>query len=168
MRPSPPRPDATACYRVVDLHTALTTRYQTDAHLVCYTCDTPTGMHHRLRKDFAGEYRWPPTLGVLMADVDNTPHQAWAPETRAAAQATFDRLVGEGFGVYTTNKGYRVIALLERPVRFDEAEPFIRALHFKLSGMGVSPDPQCKDWTRHYRLPFVMRSGKPTTSELML
>ena len=116
MRPSPPRPDATPCYKVTEIHRALSTSYVSDAHCVCYTCASPDGMHHRLRKDFAAEYPYPPVLSLLMADVDNDPHVPWTDATMAAADPVFVRLISEGFGVYTTNKGYRVICLLPEPI----------------------------------------------------
>lgn len=153
-------------YQQVGLETALRTVWPTDAHLVTYLCPTDDGMQPRLRKIDAHEYKYQPICEVLMADVDNPEHAAWTPETLAAAP--FAMLLEEGYGVYTTAHGYRVIAILESPVSYTEVEGYIHAMLLDLLRLRISPDSSCRDWSRHFRLPHVMRDGRPFESKLML
>jgi hypothetical protein len=73
--------------------------------------------------------------------------------------------------VYFTSKGARLLFALAEPVPTETVEPLIAAVIGFLRSIGLnadetgepglSADEACKDWTRHFRLPNVLRERKP-------
>ena len=53
-------------------------------------------------------------------------------------------------------------SLQELPVQ--EVEPYLHRWHVELIEAGIDVDTKCKDWTRHYRLPNVIREGQTYVS----
>ncbi len=65
--------------------------------------------------------------------------------------------------VYTTRHGLRVVYVFEEPVSVDKAEGHILWTINKFRANGLEGmDQACADWTRLFRLPFVMRGHQGT------
>ena len=153
-----------ADFDVVNLTDALSVDYLTDAHLVTYYFTRgglPLAKQPRVRKN---GLEWVLSQGYelwhdcLFVDVDN--HGAdgkktpWTPELREE----FDELwhvapVLQTAGLYLTTNGYRLIQLLDEPLAPPDVERYLQGWHDELRDAGVEPDPACRDWTRHFRLP---------------
>ena len=146
-------------YSVLPLRDALARSYATDAHAVTYVID---GSAEQPRLTKAGL----PILGMavsvhcLFCDVDNPGHSAWTDELRYEAREREAKLdILQTVGIYETAHGLRYVQPLEQPVPAAEAERYLATWLGELSASGVHVDAACKDWTRHYRLPNVVRDG---------
>jgi AAA domain-containing protein len=137
---------------------ALASRYDTDAHFSAYSCP---GVPRRLAGRgalAAGEV----SMVALVADVDH----AWCLEEAAKVDALF---AARGRGLaYTTRGGYRIVYRLAESIRLATPADAERwkiaydAWRAGLAAYGIDADPACKDWTRLYRLPLVVRDGVPS------
>lgn len=136
---------------------ALSRSWPTDAHCTQYVAD------HRLVKDYAPDDL---SFRLLIADIDNPGHVAWTEETIAEARERWFAWSGATVGVYSTRSGLRFVQPLSSPVPRAKAEATIRAWHAQLIAAGWHPDERARDWTRLFRLPFVVRDGLPTAPEL--
>jgi len=67
------------------------------------------------------------------------------------------------YALYTTAHGMRLMYMPTAPVPVDDAEGMVRALAGMLLKAGIETDQGCCDWTRLYRLPRVLRSGRRTS-----
>jgi len=166
----PKHDDVPAVY-YVPLSRVLETRYDFDAHFSAYSAPS---VPKRLSTN-------PPAFeridgGVqmvaLVVDVDDPVNHAigepargeWLEvERRRAAgmQEHFDAVY------YETRGGYRLVILLEQPAVIASAEDYAEWRLYYLTWLahlhrrfGILGDPGCRDWTRAYRLPLVVRSGK--------
>ncbi len=161
----------TPAYRITELRAALEATYRSDAHLVLYYVP---GLERQPRITKSG-LPWfvstgtpMPVVDVFFADVDNPDHASWTDELRAAFEtlrATAPSL--QTAGIYFTTHGYRVVQPIWRAIPADEAERYIGAWLLTLENDGVVVDHHCRDWTRHYRLPNVVREGRPYRTPLL-
>jgi len=151
--------DVPFAYQVLELNEALERRYTSDAHLVTYVANGLV-RQQRVNKPGLAAYPHPLRVECFFADVDNPGHALWTDETLAEARATdphHEALATTG--LYYTSAGRRIVQPLEKPVLAGEAEPYIRAWLVSLEQAGLAVDHNCRDWTRHFRLPYVRREG---------
>lgn len=64
--------------------------------------------------------------------------------------------------VYTTKNGARLIYVLPEQVLVREVEDYHRGLVHLFGTKGLIADKKCSDWTRFFRMPAVMRDGRPS------
>lgn len=142
-----------------DLKTALYTRYDHDAHAVQYTipgADRIPRLGTGILAHVGPEDT--PVVDTILFDVDNpdhTPH----PDPPPLAPA-FD--LPPWVGWYRTRAGWRLIVILSRPVPVTQWRGLRECV---LSDLGPVPglDNATADWTRLFRLPYVVRDGVPTS-----
>jgi len=147
-------------YEVLELGEALQREYRTDAHLVTYVV-RGARRQPRINKPGLPSFPQPVEVGVFFCDVDNPDHAPWTPETLGEALVQYDNLaVLQTAGVYHTAHGRRIVQPLAEPIPAGEVEPYIRRWFRHLEDAGLAVDWQCRDWTRHYRLPHVFRDGR--------
>lgn len=146
------------------LDTALVTRHVTDAHAVGYLVSSDTDAQPRLTiqgGNWLSANGYEPTLNVVFFDVDNPRHQVWKDED--APWDALDRLRNikelSQFGIYFTRSGYRLVAPLARPVLLQLANSYLQQAAQYLTSLGVPVDMQTLQWSRCFRLPFVVRDG---------
>lgn len=174
-------------FRAGDCVTGLESTYHTDAHFVPYHLvdarqSTPLPLREvpRLKK---GAARTLEGLGVLVRfdlivfDVDDPiahaenkrrehagdPQRVPAsPEWRREVCSALGGLPGAvstRLGWYETRGGYRLLWGLPYAVDASTyAAIYLRMLTF-FTAHGITADPSCKDWTRLYRCPRVLRDG---------
>lgn len=152
------------CYRTVELVDALTTEYPQDYHAVPYVV-RGMGRMYRLNKPGLARVSQPIDLHAFFCDVDNPKHVAWTEELLAKALEEYEALdVLKTVGIYHTKGGRRFVQPLATPVQVPEAELHLWRWLRQLQAAGLNVDLRCRDWTRHYRLPHVLRDGKPYRS----
>ena len=76
-----------------------------------------------------------------------------------------DSIVSHWSQAYTTRNGGRIIYTLDVPVPADECEGYINSLLIQWKDLGVEMDRACKDWTRLFRAPQVIRDGKKSNED---
>lgn len=153
-----PNPAATPDFEVLELCDALGREYSTDAHLVTYVVDRAS-KQPRIKKSSLVKFGASIRVHCLFCDVDNPDHGDWTEALRSMAREREAELrVLQSVGVYETAHGLRYIQPIE-PVPVEDAERHLARWLDELRAAGVDADPTCKDWTRHYRLPNVMRGG---------
>jgi len=151
------------------LEVALKTAYSSDAHAV------PYAVYHRgelldtaprIRKEALaglGDAEIEVLFGCLFVDVDHPtkePTDGWYAAER-------DKLTGAGMAyAYRTRGGYRLVWLLERPASPEQYEALHAAVRRQLASIGVEADSATTDWTRCYRLPYVVRDGQRQVYDL--
>ena len=163
-----------AAYTVSDLSNALAATYSTDAHLVACVLrldGVPERFQPRLTKPSLAwllDQGYAVSAEVLVADLDNEGHAAWASEQAATEAAAAVALELGTVGVYVTAHGLRVLQPLLAPLTPEQGEAATRAWYLELERHGLTPDWSCVDWTRHYRLPHVVRAGARYRSPAVL
>lgn len=150
-------------YHIADLTVALRHVYKTDAHFVAYVVD---GMKKQPRLTKGG-LQWfveqtgsVPSVSVFFADIDNPDHSEWTKELREKEElqwSTCECL--KTAAVYYTKRGYRIVQPLVRSIPVTESEVYARRWLLQLKESGIDIDENCRDWTRHYRAPNVVRDG---------
>ena len=154
---------------------ALLERHNSDAHLVPYYLVDPDGAvlarQPRIKK---GGLSWVLSLGyavevdTLFADIDNPGHSDWTARGLDDFQRKLESIeVLQTCGHYTTGHGARLFQELDEPAPAADAERYLHAWLSELEAAGIGVDWGCRDWTRHFRLPFVHRNGMPTTPALI-
>jgi hypothetical protein len=148
------------------------TRYSTDAHFVAYQIIGPNGVPQlpiaRLTKSVLPQIRQTGAdvvLTCLVLDFDNPGHALWQPggprvfrERLQAATTTFPLAMGFTL-FYSTLHGARLVYVLTRPVPVEEGEKRHRGLCQQFQANGFPEiDMQTSDWTRLFRLPYVIRA----------
>lgn len=183
-RSPPGPPDNTAAiephYTLIDHDSVLGGTYATDAHFVAYALrqgGTPERKQPRINK---GGRPWVESLGytldvsTLVADVDNLvpvpgqekpEHRPWASDAIAIAAAQRVHQALRTAAVYVTARGLRVVQpLTSARAAGEEIEVCLRLwlalLEERLAPLGLAPDWECKDWTRVFRAPNVVRDGR--------
>jgi hypothetical protein len=159
-----------------------------DAYFVGYLAkDSPTGPFirtPRVNKACLPHLRTSEVGGDLLAtliafDLDTADHTAWtgAEQRDAYAQGLAEACrkdpgIACFWAFYFTNKGARLVYRLTIPVPVDQVEGIIVGMIARLEAAGVTPangtfkvDPACADWTRVFRLPRVVRDGRPTWTD---
>jgi hypothetical protein len=160
-----PGPRAKPVYEQLELVDALNRVYASDAHLVSYIDAARTdGWQHRWSKS-APDHSSLFTTSIVV-DVDNPGHSPWSDAERARAVASYQRSALP-FGVYHTSNGARFLFELAERVPVTAAEPLIRRALSLLDSEGFGVDYGAKDWTRHMRLPNVLRNGRPFATPYM-
>ena len=160
IRPAP------ATYEQLELVDALERTYRTDAHLVGYILPTTNRRQPRLTKTAPQETLDSASFTTIFIDADNPGHAAWTDELLEQAIARY-ATAPLPFGVYHTAHGARFVMPLATPVLVRDAEPLIRRALSELDAAGLRVDWQAKDWTRHFRLPNVVRAGRPFRTPYM-
>jgi len=180
---------AFACFEVVPLLTALNDTYSTDEHLVAYVMHRDgqrVPFQPRVAKDgleYVRSQGFELFANVVVLDVDNDVpadsekerHAPWTPELVTEAEARYARWRADGtltWGIYHTSKGARFVQPLDRWIPIHQFEYQMRAFYERVmalhrEGERWRPDERCKDWTRHFRLPNVVRDGKDYRSPLV-
>lgn len=166
----------TAALEVQDLGNALTTRWNEDAHMVCYVVRDglrrPLTRQPRVNKGGAAwvrEQGFELAAEVFVADVDNPQHGPWTPELRAKFDdARLRHRMLSTAGIYVTAHGWRIVQPLVRAMPVEAFESALRAWLIELCASGIETDLGCADWTRLFRLPLVRRDGRPQNGELFL
>lgn len=158
-------------YEQVELVEALHRIWNSDAHSVGYVLppDHELVVHSRqprLTKTSPDEVLAAATFTTIFVDADNPGHAPWTDEERERAIDRY-RSASLPFGVYHTTGGARFVLPLETPVPVLEAEPLIRRVLATLDADGLCVDYNAKDWTRHMRMPNVVRSGRPFATPYM-
>ena len=153
------------------LEQMLSTQWETDAHFTCYYVE--------------GLPQWPrinktvlPSLikegdkvltQTLALDYDLPNHAEWDSNSLDAFAKQIDSLddkhrfsLGSWSALYTTLHGSRILYSLSSPIPVQEAEERLCWLIHEFSKVGIEVDARCKDWTRLFRCPRVLRNGKRT------
>lgn len=164
-------PDA---FELLDLREALDRSWSTDAHATSYVATYPEvlpaplkhprpGRQHRLVKALYNGG----TTGIrahttcFLVDVDNPGHSDWTPELFARAMEQYESTpILQTVGVYHTAHGRRIVQPLAEPIPVEDVEPYLLKYLTELQVAGLDVDMGCKDWTRHMRMPRVVRDKK--------
>jgi hypothetical protein len=150
---------APTVYVVRELREALEHVYFTDAHLVTYLVE---GLEKQPRVNKAGLALYGKRLTVecFFCDVDNPGHAPWTEAWFEAARAQ-DRTLPTlaTAGVYYTRGGRRIVQPLAEPLEIDVVEAHMHQWMAALERDGLAVDWDCKDWTRHYRVPNAHRDA---------
>jgi hypothetical protein len=161
------------------LRDALNTSYPTDAHITCYAlCDKEgnTGDIPLMRKPVLRQIQEQGGnlyLTCIGLDWDTPGHIPLSPEilvdflNKFLVASEQDERLGAWAAYYTSRHGTRVFYDLEKPVPVQDGEKYIVSIIKEFKRHGLNFDPTCKDWTRRFRLPKVVRDGIPTASEPM-
>ena len=163
-------------YTPTSIHAALGKTYNTDAHMVSYVVfdrntRTPLTKQPRLAKSSLAWMRvegYEPLARVLLVDIDN-PHCVdadgarrkcpWTDEMRIEFDARWSTLQSRipGVGLYFTDGGARGVHILPQWVSPEDAERHLLWLIETYRALGLAADEHCRDWTRLFRLPDVLR-----------
>jgi hypothetical protein len=144
-------------YRVVELREALEHVYFTEAHLVAYLVEGAT-RQPRVNKPGLDAFDRRLWVSVFFCDVDNPAHAFWTDETfEAARQQDLVLPSLQTAGIYYTRRGRRIVQPLAEPLDVRVVERFLRRWLKQLEVEGLAVDWNCRDWTRHFRLPNVPR-----------
>lgn len=156
---------------VVDLKTALTTRYAGDVYILGYAPQTgPT--YVRLTASSLAQLRLQELAGaphgvvlnVALIDVDGPGHKEGAPPPDGwrEAQVEAARAVDPALGWYHTRRGLRLVYLPAAPVPLGLADSYLRALVARLSAGGVEGlDPTTAQCLRLMRAPRALNLDLP-------
>ncbi len=161
-------------FEVLSLRTALVRCWPVDAHLVTYVLSrdgVPLGWQPRITKaslPWIREQGFTVLHHCFLADLDNPDHGEWTPALRAAFEHGWDTVPSlRTAGVYLSRRGWRAIQPLDAPLTSEEYEPSHRQWMANLMRDTLVPDQGCKDWTRLFRLPHVLRDGLPYRSPVV-
>lgn len=177
--------DASSLHWTLDLATMMTTEFPTDAHFTCYHVP---GLKRwpLLRKTVLQDFRKAGSdilTSYFVFDWDNpksaSGHQAWTDPLYQQYCELMDSIAAEPIlgswsAMYTTANGARIIYVLNKPIPVDRAEQHLvwMIAHFNRCGLPIKSendwgiDTSCKDWTRRFRCPYVVRDNVrqiPTT-----
>ena len=150
---------------VLSVEAAFARRWSSDAHFVPYVLfgadGEPLRTQPRVNKPGLA---WVRAQGLSLrvrsawADLDNVGHGPWTEALTEAAleQARMVPALRDGVW-YFTGRGRRVGVLWDRWVDVEELERLLDTWHDALEAQGLTPDRTCRDWTRLYRCPWVVR-----------
>jgi len=148
-----------AGYWVRELHDALTYEYHTDAHLVTYVV-MGARKQPRINKSGLDVFPFAVRVESFFCDADNQEHGGWEPALRQRAEEQLEAIpMLSTAGLYFTRRGLRLVQPLARPLPVVQAERALGRWLAALEVAGVDVDWSCRDWTRHFRLPNVVRDG---------
>jgi len=154
----------------MSLHTALNTSHGDDRHFTCYTVEGLEAWP-RMSKQSLPSFQElvPVTMSCFAFDWDCPDHSPWTQELFSEFFEKFlemdDEHLSQWKYVYTSRHGARIIYTLPEAVPVTEGEQYIATLFLKFKEAGLEMDGACKDWTRMFRCPNVVRDGVDTTSE---
>ena len=162
----------------LDMYTfedTFTKPFPTDAHFVSYQpvgfVDTESRGWPRLNKAVLPKIRsmhGDIVATCLVLDYDSPDKATWTRERLDSWLLHLDQVADEWpaafqFNVfYTTRHGCRLVYVYDAPVPVDIAEGKHRWMVQEFQRHGINFDPACSDWTRLFRLPYVMRDNTPT------
>ena len=156
-----------------DLREALETSYDSDSHFVCYDIDGEESIP-LIKKQALPSIRSEGkevVLNTIALDWDTPGHVPLTSDLLGTFLAklyevsALDETLGAWYCFYTSRKGCRVIYRLKDPVKADVSEQYIATLLTDFKKNGLEFDEACKDWTRRFRLPKVVRDGTRTEHE---
>ena len=151
----------------------MSTSFKTDLFFTCYTINGLEDIGWpRLRKealssvtDMCGE----PQMHYFAFDWDCPDHSPWTDELLAQFFETFYAMADEQLTcwkwVYTSRHGARIVYQLKEPVPVVDGEKYIATMLLRFREAGLVMDEKCKDWTRLFRAPKVVRDGLSTEGE---
>lgn len=152
-------------YVVRELREALLDSYTTDAHLVAYVVEGWPRQFRILKRAWQ-QVGAPVSVNVFLADIDTPDHGPWGEAFVTGIVTAFEtHPTLARAGLYFTKHGCRIVQPIDRPLSVGEVEPYIEAWLDELETAGVHDekvhrlDRNCRDWTRHFRLPNVRRDG---------
>lgn len=165
--------------RPMPLIEALTTIHGTDAHLTCYALRDAHGntgsiplIQKQVLKQIQAEggnlY-----LTCIGFDWDTPGHLPLTPPLLCGFLDKFfmacelDERLSNWTAYYTSRHGTRIFYDLKEPVPVEAGEQYIITLLKEFKKHGLLLDKSCRDWTRRFRLPKVMRDGLATQNEAM-
>lgn len=151
--------------------------FDTDAHFVCYSV-VGEDVWPRINKPALSSIRRAGSDVVLkhiVMDWD-TPKELGSNDKVPLNSELFemfaemimghqDSLVSKWKHAYTTRNGGRIIYELDIPVPADESEGYINSMLVKWKELGIEMDMKCKDWTRLFRAPQVVRDGEKSNED---
>lgn len=163
--------DAAAPLQIMSFSEAFEATHPTDSHFVTYTV-APFEPYPRINKASLSLVR---AAGVevlatmIVLDYDNPQHRPWLAGEWDAFLATLanaaDSVAMQWTLLYGTRGGARLVYVLDSPCPVDLVEGYHAAIVGKLTACGFGPgawDTKVKDWSRFFRLPWVVREEKPT------
>jgi hypothetical protein len=155
----------------VPISEAIAREWEHDAHLTMYAAcdDQGTAVFPRINKrgsSFVGDLLAQGgrvACSVLIFDHDLPEKAEWTED----GLGEFVRFIAESdFHLptywYTTLHGSRFVYVLDEPVSHAEAEGLMLGIMRDALAEGLELDTACKDWTRLFRLPRVLRDGTRT------
>lgn len=159
-----PKPENEVPTLSIAIEDAMTREFDSDAHFTAYQ----TPINRRVNAEAIGAV--PIQMTLLVADVDDTLSKKGArDEWRSIERAKIEKLMEKhprAF-VYETRGGYRIVFKLDEPFEISKPEDktrwWTKYLAFRtylLREFLIAIDPACKDFTRLYRLPNVVRDKK--------
>lgn len=157
------------------LEDMLETRCPFDAHFTGYASDLGHRLTNAVLDDPDMSARCNARMTSAVFDIDGPGHVATA-EWRAGEQPKIAALLKAHPGGYvpTSRGGYRIVYRLHEvfPIRtrLDAAcwrAQYLAWVRYLARVFGIIADPQCADWTRLFRAPFVVRDGVPTEPEVI-
>jgi hypothetical protein len=168
-----PAPQNEVLVSLMSLGEALRSHFPDDAHTAAYV----TTVARRLDNDAMGSV--PIVMAYLVGDVDDpVAHAQGIPardEWRADEQTKIARLRAEHPGVvtYVTQGGYRIVFRCE-PFEIENKQQkqawwalYLRFVRYLRLRFDIVADPRCKNFGRLFRLPNVVRDGKPTDGQVV-
>jgi len=155
---------------MMTLASAMNTRHSTDKYFTCYTLE---GLDEWPRMAKAAlpsfEACVPVTMPCFAFDWDCPDHSPWTDELFEDFFDKFLSLDDEHLSqwryIYTSRHGARIIFTLHEAVPVQDGEQYIATLFTKFKEAGLRMDEACKDWTRLFRCPHVVRDGIETETE---
>lgn len=155
---------------------AMTRAWDTDAHFICYRPvdagmdDFPRLNKAILPKLLAAGARV--LLRYMVLDVDNPGHLPWTFEQMRAFYArVFESdpaefpFIDEWAAFYVTRNGARFVFALDTDLEPAEFEGKHQGLCQHFLSHGINADIQVSDWTRCFRLPYVVRDQRASWEE---
>ena len=101
---------------------------------------------------------------TLALDYDLPNHAEWTTlhreEFMEVIPGLFEGTLPEPTAVYSTRAGARFVYQLSEGTTPVDAEAILGGLIETYAEVGIAVDPACKDWTRLFRLPRVLRDGE--------
>lgn len=143
--------------KVLTLEDAFSTKFKCDAHALLYI-QNESETQPRILKAYAKSFDYPLHVETFFADCDNFGHAPWTEETLTTHIEEVAKKI-DGLGIYYTKNGYRLIQQVQAVSVF-LAEKHITKWLKGLEQQGHDVDWGCRDWTRMFRLPHVIRDGK--------
>jgi len=156
---------------VMTLSDAIHFPHKTDCFFTCYTAEGLDKWPRISKQALASfeEYDVKITMPCFAFDWDVPGHAPWTAEIFADFFGKFDNLTDPHLTgwryVYTSRHGARVVYTLPKSVPVQDGEQYIATMFVKFKDAGIHMDESCKDWTRLFRCPKVVRDGLETLHE---
>ena len=147
--------------------------FNTDMFFTCYTVKGIEDLGWpRLRKEALSSYTkefGEPQMLYFAFDWDCPNHSSWTDDLFSQFFETFYAMTDEQLicwrWVYTSRHGARIVYQLKDSVGVVDGEKYIATMLLRFREAGLVMDEKCKDWTRLFRAPKVVRDGLRTEDE---